>query len=128
MLRSVWAVVAGILTVVAMSTGMDAMMHGTGVFSPPGTPMSAGLWLLATAYRTAFTVLGGWVTARLAPGNPMKLAVALGWIGTVLATAGVVATWNMGPEFGPKWYPISLVVTALPACWAGGKLFASRAR
>jgi len=23
---------------------------------------------------------------------------------------------------GPRWYPISLVVTALPAAWAGGKL------
>jgi hypothetical protein len=35
---------------------------------------------------------------------------------------GVVATWNKGPEFGPKWYPIALVITALPVTWLGGKL------
>ena len=38
------------------------------------------------------------------------------------ATAGAVATWNAGPAFGPHWYPLALVVTALPCVWAGGLL------
>jgi hypothetical protein len=25
----------------------------------------------------------------------------------------------MGPEFGPHWYPVSLIVTALPCAWLG---------
>ena len=125
-LRSVLAIVAGLITVVLTSTGADAICHGTGFFPPPGTPMPAWLWLIATVYRTAFTVLGAWITARLAPGHPMKHAIVLGWIGVALATVGTVGTWSMGPEFGPKWYPISLIVTALPACWAGGRLVPAR--
>ena len=37
-------------------------------------------------------------------------------------TAGAVATWNAGPAFGPQWYPVLLVVTALPCVSAGGLL------
>jgi hypothetical protein len=33
-----------------------------------------------------------------------------------------VGTWNSGPEFGPKWYPLALVVVALPCAWLGGRL------
>ncbi len=77
--------------------------------------MAASLFVLATLYRTVFTVAGGYLTARLAPGRPMRHAVVLGAIGIVAATAGTLATWDKGPEFGPKWYPISLIVLALPS-------------
>jgi peptidoglycan/LPS O-acetylase OafA/YrhL len=75
---------------------------------------------LAAAYRLAFTVLGGYVTAALAPRNPMVHVLILGAIGGLTAAAGAVATWNAGPEFGPRWYPLLLVVTALPCVWLGG--------
>jgi len=29
-------------------------------------------------------------------------------------------------ELGPKWYPIAIVVTALPCAWLGGVLFRLR--
>jgi hypothetical protein len=65
----------------------------------------------------------GWlITARLAPDRPMAHVWALGIIGLFAAVAGTVATWNAGPEFGPKWYPLALVALALPSVWAGGKL------
>ena len=121
-LRSVLAVFAGLVTVFVTSTVADAICHGTGIFPPPGTAMPAALWLLATAYRTAFGILGGYVTARLAPDRPVTHALALGWIGVALSSAGTIATWKMGPEFGPKWYPISLILIALPASWVGAKL------
>jgi peptidoglycan/LPS O-acetylase OafA/YrhL len=120
--RSVLAVFAGFVTTALLSIGADAVMHGTGVFPPFGQPMSDGLYVWATVYRCAFTVLGGYVTAALAPRNPMSHVVVLGAIGIVAATAGAAATWNAGPEFGPKWYPIMLVVTALPCVWSGGFL------
>ena len=84
--------------------------------------MSNGLFVWATVYRVAFTVIGGFITARLAPRKPMRHVLVLGALGIVAASAGVLATWNRGPEFGPKWYPIALVVTALPCVWAGGVL------
>ncbi|MGH7741105.1 MAG: hypothetical protein ACRENS_03695 [Candidatus Eiseniibacteriota bacterium] len=106
----------------ALSTATDALLHGSGVFPPPGAPMSTALWVLALAYRTAFGVLGGFLAARLAPERPMAHAVVLGAIGVALSLAGTIATWHEGSGFGPKWYPISLVAIALPASWAGGKL------
>jgi hypothetical protein len=52
----------------------------------------------------------------------MAHAMLLGWVGLALSALGVVVTWNLGPGYGPRWYPISLVVTALPCAWLGGKL------
>lgn len=124
---SVAAVVAGLVVTALLSVGTDAAMHGIGVFPPSGVRMSDGLFVLAAAYRVVFTVLGGYVTASLAPRLPMTHVTILGAIGAVAATAGAVSTWDAGPEFGPHWYPVLLVVTALPCVWLGGYLGA-RAR
>jgi hypothetical protein len=37
-----------------------------------------------------------------------------------LSALGAVVTWNRA--LGPHWYPLALVVTALPTAWLGGKL------
>ncbi len=124
--RSIWAVVAGLLAIVILSTATDFVLHSTGVFPPPGEPMPAGLWLLATAYRIVFSVLGCWITARLAPNRPMRHALILGVVGVLISTAGTLATWDKGPGFGPKWYPIGLILVAVPCAWLGGKLAESR--
>ena len=121
-LRSLGAVVAGLLIIFVLHLGTDVVMHATGIFPPWFQPMAGPLWVFAFAYRTIYSVLGCYVTARLAPNNPMKHAMLLGVIGFVLSMAGLVSTWNAGPEFGPKWYPIALVVSALPCAWIGGKL------
>jgi hypothetical protein len=118
--RSVWAVFAGFLVVVVLSLGTDAVMHATGVFPPFGEPMSDSRFLLATVYRVVYAILGSYFTARLAPNRPMRHALVGGFIGLVLASAGAAATWNKGPEFGPHWYPMALVATALPCAWLGG--------
>ena len=120
--RSVWAVFAGFLVVVVLSMGTDAVMHATGVFPPFGEPMSDSRFVLATVYRVVYAILGSCLTARLAPQRPMKHALVGGMIGLVLASVGAAATWNKGPEFGPHWYPLALVATALPCAWLGGRL------
>jgi hypothetical protein len=116
------AVLAGFLVTALLSVVMDAVMHALGVFPPVGQPMSDALFVWATVYRVAFTVLGGYVTAAFAPRRPMTHVLVLGAIGMLAATAGAAATWNAGPAFGPRWYPILLVVTALPCVWVGGVL------
>lgn len=120
--RSVRAVAAGFLVTAVLSLGIDVVLHASGVFPPWGEQMANGLFVWATAYRILSTTLGGYVTAALAPRRPMAHVIILGAIGTLAATAGVLATWNAGPAFGPKWYPILLVVTALPCVWLGGAL------
>lgn len=127
-LRSIGAVLAGVLLVFILSLGTDVLLHATGIFPPWFQPMSTPLWVLATAYRIVYGIAGGYLTARLAPDRPLGHALILGVVGLVLSIAGVVGTWNAGPEYGPRWYPIALVVTALPCAWLGGRLFVSKAR
>lgn len=120
--RSAAAVAAGFLTTALLSLATDAVMHAAGVFPPLGEAMPDALFILASAYRVVLTVMGGYVTAALAPWRPMLHVAILGAIGTLAATAGTVATWDAGPAFGPHWYPLLLVGTALPCVWLGGRL------
>jgi hypothetical protein len=52
----------------------------------------------------------------------MQHALLGGVIGLVLSTVGATVTWNKGPAFGPHWYPLALIVLAIPQAWLGGKL------
>jgi hypothetical protein len=119
--KSILAVVAGVVFVVVVTTLIDVALHMTGVYPGKSQPLTDSLALLATAYRIVISIAGAWLTARLAPDRPMKHAMALGYVGTVLGLAGLAATWGKG--LGPTWYPIALVVLAIPQCWAGGKLY-----
>ena len=56
--RSIGAVLAGFFAVVIAHLGTDVVLHATGVFPPWGQPMSDALFLLATDYRTVFSVAG----------------------------------------------------------------------
>lgn len=124
--RSFGAIFAGFLLAALGHLGMDSIMHATGIFPPWGQPMSDALFLWATIYRTIIAVGGSYLTARLAPARPMKHALVGGVIGLILSIAGAAATWNKGPEFGPHWYPLALIVLALPTAWAGGRLYERR--
>lgn len=118
-LRSAWAVLAGVLLVIVTSTVTDQVLHVLKVYPPWGEPMfDPGLNLLALSYRVVFTVLGAYLTARLAPYAPMRHALIYGVVGVVLGTLGAAAT--IPKHWGPNWYPIMLVLTALPCAWAGG--------
>ena len=120
-LRTVWAVFAGVLVTVVVTTLVDVALHMAAVFPAQGQPLSDQLALLATSYRIPISIGAAWLTARLAPAEPMRHVLILGVLGTVLGLVGVVATWDLG--LGPRWYPILLMVLALPQCWAGGRLF-----
>ncbi len=120
--RSVWALLAGFLLVVILSLATDLILHAAGVFPPLGQRMSDGLFVLATVYRIIYSVLGSYVTARAAPYRPMLHALAGGVVGLVIGTVGAAATWNRGPALGPHWYPLALILIALPCAWVGGRL------
>jgi hypothetical protein len=123
-LRSIGAVLAGMVVGIVLTLVTDEILHIAGVFPPWGQSMVGydGALLLATAYRVVYSVLGSYIVARLAPNRPMLHALVGGGIGFIVSIVGAVATWNGGPAFGPHWYPIALIVTALPCAWVGGKL------
>ena len=119
--RSAAAIILGFVAVVALSLATDQLFHVLEVYPPWGQPMhEPGLNLLALSYRIVYAVAGGYIAARFAPTDPMRHAVVLGLIGTLLSIAGVIATLPL--KFGPSWYPISLVFISLPASWLGGAL------
>ncbi len=121
-LRSTGAILAGFATVVVLSLATDQVLHVLQVYPPWGQPMyDPGLNLLALSYRIVYTVAGGYITARLAPQNPMGHALVLGVIGTAVGAAGAIATIPM--QLGPSWYPIALALTGLPCSWLGAALY-----
>jgi len=121
-LRSTGAIFLGLLAVFVLSLGTDQILHSLEVYPPWGQPMySTGLFLLALSYRTVFNVFGGYLAARLAPQNPARHAFILGLVGVVLSVGGVVAA--LTTDLGPLWYPVALVIEALPCAWLGGRIY-----
>lgn len=119
--RSILAVFLGVLVVFILSLGTDQIMHVLEIFPPWGEPMrDTGLNLLTLSYRIVYGVIGGYVTARFAPTAPMRHALVLGGIGTALSLAGAIGAISM--DMGPVWFPVALVLTALPCAWLGGVL------
>ena len=123
-LKSIGAVLAGFVVVVITSVLTDFILESAGLLPPPDKPelTTAGMLVVALLYRTAYTVLGGYVTAWLAPNKPMAHGIALGALGMVAGTAGAIAMWKLGNN----WYPITLVVEAIPCTWLGAKLYTKR--
>lgn len=120
--RSILAIVAGLIFIFATHLGTDIIMHATGVFPPWFQPMPDGMWFVPLGYRIVLSIAGCYLTARLAPSRPMFHSLILGSIGTVLSILGVASVWNKGPEYGPKWYAVVLVLISFPCAWIGGKI------
>jgi len=125
-LKSVGAVLAGLIFIGIAHSGTDAILENIGVLPKGHLHVGTGLILVVIGYRAVTSLIGCYITALLAPKSPMKHALALGIIGVLLSTAGAIATANM--NLGPAWYAWTLVVTALPIAWLAGKLYELRSR
>ncbi|MDE3202076.1 MAG: hypothetical protein KGN79_14270 [Acidobacteriota bacterium] len=119
--RSILALLAGFLFNVALSLATDILVEAAHILPALGQPLNNAQSAIATIYRTAYGILSSLLVARLAPYKPMGHALTGAAIGMVLATVGVIVTWNQ--NLGPHWYPVALVVLALPLGWVGGKLW-----
>ena len=108
---------AGLAVVAALSKGADYVVTKYGLLSFDGPDLTLA-FAVATVYRSLAAVVGGYTAARLAPEQPMLHAISLGMIGFAVALFGCIVPWNEGN----RWYPIALVITALPCTWLGGKL------
>ncbi len=124
--QSAGAGLLGFFTVVVLSLGTDQVLHVLNVYPPWGQPMyDPGLNLLALTYRSIYAAGGSYIAARFAPHSPMRHALVLGAVGLVLSMIGVVVAITVG-NMGPLWYPIGLVLTAMPCAWLGGLLYRGR--
>jgi hypothetical protein len=116
--KSIGAVLAGLIFIVITHTGTDAILEGAGVLPKGHLFVGTGLILLVLGYRAVFSFIGCYLTAKLAPQNPMKHALILGGIGLVLSSVGAI----VAADLGPAWYAWTLAAMALPLAWLGGKL------
>jgi hypothetical protein len=73
-------------------------------------------------YRSLFAIIGSYVTAKLAPRRPMRLAMTGGVIGFIISVIGAIVMWDTPPH----WYAVSLVLTTLPCAWAGAKIYLNK--
>jgi hypothetical protein len=123
-LKSIGAVLAGFIFIGVTHTTVDAILEGAAVLPKGHLNVGAGLIIVVISYRAILSLAGCYLTAKLAPGNPMKHSLILGGIGTVLSGVGAIVTANM--NIGPAWYAWSLVVIALPISWLAGRIYVSR--
>jgi hypothetical protein len=117
-LRSIGAVVAGLVFIVVTHTGTDAILEAVGILPKGNLWVGTGLILVVIGYRALLSFVGCYITGRLAPHNPLKHALILGGVGVVASAAGAIASANM--NLGPAWYAWSLVAISLPVAWLGG--------
>lgn len=118
--KSVGAVLAGFISVAVLSILMDFILESLQIFPSALHPEAYVPWMLGVAlfYRSVCTVIGGYLTARLAPKNPMKHVYALMVLGGIGGVAGAVGGWHLGNH----WYPVLLAVTGPFFVWLGGRL------
>ena len=119
LLRSIGALLLGLVVVVALSLAADQLARMLGLLSALDEPaQESSALVLPFAYRSVIVVLGSYIVARFAPYAPMGHALVSGAIGLVLSIAGAVLQWDRGSH----WYPIAIVLTAVPYSWVGGAI------
>lgn len=118
-LKSVGSVAAGFVLVVMLSVAADLALQNADVMKQPFHVNPAWFIGLVVVYRSLFSTAGAYVTASLAPRNPLRLAMIGGVIGFIVSVTGAIVMWDTPP----RWYSLALVGTALPSAWLGAKIY-----
>jgi hypothetical protein len=123
-LKSIAAVLAGLIFIVATHTITDKILESAGIFPSPEQGLHV-TWMLVAAlvYRVLFQVAGSFITAWLAPSRPFLHGMIIGVIGLILGSVGAAVAIPM--NLSPAWYPIALALSALPSAWLGSTMYAS---
>ncbi len=113
MVRSGVAVILGYAIMVAGVVGLFAIAHP----ESDGLP-SREFMLFSLGYGGCLAVIGGYVTAAIAPQSEFKHALALA------AFVGVMSLVSMAAAQGqePLWYQLANLFIAVPAVVLGGYL------
>jgi hypothetical protein len=120
-LKRVGSVLAGFFLIGLLGFLTDSVLQQLGILPiPTEHKFETGHALLALSYHLLFAVLGGFVTARLAPDHPIAHAITLGILGVVISTLGLIAI--IMQDLAPAWYGWALMVFSIPVTWIGGKL------
>jgi hypothetical protein len=118
--KSIGAILAGFAIGAILSIGTDFLLNKLGILSMENFKQnSIAVICMVIIYRFIFNAIGTYWTAKLAPDNPMKHAMIIGAIGTVLSIFGALAMWDKAVPF----YNIAIILISFPSAYLGGKLF-----
>ncbi|MFC3559479.1 hypothetical protein [Pedobacter jamesrossensis] len=119
-LKSIGAILAGIVLAAMLSIGADFLFDKLGIMSMENFKQtSLSIIILIVVYRFIFNVVGCYLTAKLAPNKPMKHVIIIGIIGTIFSIFGSFVMWDKAIPF----YNIAIILISLPSAWLGGQLF-----
>lgn len=121
-LKSIGAIVAGFLLVVILSMLTDFVLEKKSLMQQPFNQNPSWFIVLVIFYRSLFATMGAYLTAKLAPSRPMRLAMIGGAIGFIISIAGAIVMWDNPPH----WYGISVAATALPCAWLGARIYLTK--
>lgn len=123
MARSILAVLAGWGCVGVLVVLTDGLLH---LLFPAQYTMGKmppdHLAAVSLATSTLYSVVGGWVTARIAKDRPWRHIVGLMVWGELMGVASLIATWGQVQA----WYQVGLIVAWIPAVAAGGWIRAGK--
>jgi hypothetical protein len=124
-LRSILAVLAGLVAITATSFAIEAaadplLMKMLAVPNKAALTHNSAVSLITMAYTLVCVVGGGYITARLARRLPVRHALILG----LLQAALMVPAMMSFADPGPLWRWVVGMVLVIPAAWAGGAIYA----
>lgn len=120
MVRSIASILAGftVWTVLWLTINQTLLAVASQHFTPEGTTDHAGVLLTVLIASVLFSVLAGWLTAKIARHKPIAHALGLGLLLLVVGLFMQVQYWNAVPV----WYHLSFLALLVPAAMFGGRL------
>lgn len=123
MVRSILAILAGLVTLTVISFGIEALAdpilrHLLSDSLPADAPLNQNLTarVIMLVYGTFSVAAGGFVSAWVVRRRPLRHAAILGVVQSIMTLLAMISLWQHAPA--ATWI-LTLVMT-LPACLIGG--------
>jgi hypothetical protein len=129
LLRSIAAIVVGLGFMAATTAVWMIVANATLLPGGPDVAKPAAVRLVTYLYVNLAVcgvgaILGGWLTARLAPSSPYGHSAVLA---AIVAVISVPSATGAPAPYHPQWYPAALGLIAVLGVLLGGKLRAAAA-
>ena len=123
--RSFLAVLAGYLALavaVVVLTPVAVWLFIPAEMLKKGVPTYTNAYIISNfVYSFGAAVLGGWVTARLAPKSPFPHSIALAFVMLIFALSDILAKGATEAAANqPSWYGWSVALTGAAGALVGG--------
>ena len=125
MFRSFLAILAGFLVWSILWVGSNAAITAAFPthFAEDGSTQSTGILALLLFDSVLFSLIAGWLTAKLAHRKELGHALGLGLALLAVGIAVQLQYWDVMP----LWYHLIFLVMLLPMAWVGGRIRVGRA-